>query len=234
MIEIYLLEHLRAFYECGTLSAAAERLHVAQPSVSRSMQKLEDILEVTLFERQKNRIILNETGKLAAEYAKRILGEEEEMKAHIKAYDRSLHTLTIGSCAPGPLMELLPTATASLPGMTLSSAMDTEDNLLKGLWNSDYGMIILAKPLSDEDFLCKEYRSEQLMLSVPPFHPAASYKKLLLQKWMGKISSCMHMLVSGKISFGKRCLMANFSNKKIWTQLVNLQSLLIFLLFRAI
>ncbi|ODA43028.1 LysR family transcriptional regulator [Desulfosporosinus sp. BG] len=178
MIEIYLLEHLRAFYECGTLSAAAEQLHIAQPSVSRSMQKLEDILEVTLFERQKNRIILNETGKLAAEYAKRILDEEEEMKAHIKAYDRSLHTLTIGSCAPGPLMELLPTATASLSGMTLSAAVDTEEKLLKGLWNSDYGMIVLAKPLPNEDFICKEYRSEQLMLSVPPFHPAASYKEI--------------------------------------------------------
>lgn len=186
MIEIYLLEHLRAFYEYGTLSAAAEQLHVAQPSVSRSMQKLENILEVTLFERQKNRIILNETGKLAAEYAKRILNEEKEMKAHIKAYDRSLHTLTIGSCAPGPLMELLPAATASLSGMTLSSAVDTEEKLLNGLWNSDYGMIVLTKPLPDEDFICKEYRSEQLMLSVPPFHPAASYKKITFAEMDGQ------------------------------------------------
>lgn len=186
MIEIYLLEHLRAFYECGTLSAAAEQLHVAQPSVSRSMQKLEDLLEVTLFDRQKNRIILNDTGKLAAEYAKQILDKEEEMKAHVKAYDRSLHTLTIGSCAPGPLMELLPAATASLSGMTLSSAVDTEERLLKGLCNSDYGIIVLTKPLSDKDFICKEYGREQLMLSVPPFHPAASYNKISFAEMDGQ------------------------------------------------
>lgn len=186
MIEIYLLEHLSAFHECGTLSAAAEQLHVAQPSLSRSMKKLEELLDVTLFERQKNRIILNETGKLAAEYAKRILDEEDKMVAHIKAYDRSLHTFTIGSCAPGPLMELLPTVTASLSGMTLSSAVDTEEKLLKGLLSSVYGMIVLTKPLPDEDFICKEFRSEQLMLSVPPFHPASSYKKISFAEMDGQ------------------------------------------------
>jgi DNA-binding transcriptional LysR family regulator len=35
------------------LSAAAEHLHIAQPSVSRAMKKLEEQLGVTLFERQK-------------------------------------------------------------------------------------------------------------------------------------------------------------------------------------
>ena len=44
MIEIYLLEQLAAVAKDGTLSAAAEHLHLAQPSLSRSMQKLEDLL----------------------------------------------------------------------------------------------------------------------------------------------------------------------------------------------
>ncbi len=178
MIEIYLLEHLLAFNEYGTLSAAAEHLNIAQPSLSRSMQKLEGILNVTLFERQKNRIILNETGKLAAEYARRILDMESEMERHIRAFDRSQHTLTIGSCAPGPLMVLLPKAAGSFSDMTVSSAIDTEDNLIKGLRNSEYNIIILSKPLEHEDIYCKKYCTEQLYLSVTPFHPAASYQKV--------------------------------------------------------
>ena len=52
MIEIYLLEQLAAVAKYGTLSAAAEHLPLAQPSLSRSMQKLEDLLGVTLFERK--------------------------------------------------------------------------------------------------------------------------------------------------------------------------------------
>ena len=64
MIELYLLENLYAVYEHKTLTLAAEKLHLTQPSLSRSMQKLEGILGVSLFDRQKNRIILNENGVL--------------------------------------------------------------------------------------------------------------------------------------------------------------------------
>ena len=72
MIEIYLLEQFYAFYKYKTLSSAAEHLHLSQPSLSRSMRKLEDIFGVPLFERQKNRMQLNETGILAAKYAKEV------------------------------------------------------------------------------------------------------------------------------------------------------------------
>ena len=73
MIESCLWEQLAALYSSGTLSSAAEKLHLSQPSLSRSMKKLEDVLGVSLFERQKNRIILNETGVLAARYAMRLM-----------------------------------------------------------------------------------------------------------------------------------------------------------------
>ena len=52
MIELHQLIQLIAFAEQGTLSRAAETLHLSQPALSRSMQKLEQELKVTLFERQ--------------------------------------------------------------------------------------------------------------------------------------------------------------------------------------
>ena len=48
MIDIHLLEQFHAFYECGTLSAAAEKLHTSQPALTRAMKKLEEDLGVTL------------------------------------------------------------------------------------------------------------------------------------------------------------------------------------------
>jgi DNA-binding transcriptional LysR family regulator len=180
------LEQLTAFRAYGTLSAAAEQLHLSQPSLSRSMRKLEEILGVSLFDRQKNRIVLNQTGLLAAEQAKRILESEDDMIRQIRAYDRSLHTLTIGSCAPGPLMELLPRVTGLFSDMTISSAIETEERLMKGLSGSDYGIIILTHSLESEEYYCQEYRTEQLYLSVPPFHPAASYKKISFEEMDGQ------------------------------------------------
>lgn len=186
MIEIYLLEQLDAFATYGTLSEAAEHLNITQPSLSRAMQKLEGILGVSLFVRQKNRILLNETGKLAAEYARRILESEKEMERHIRAFDRSRHTLTIGSCAPGPLMELLPRAAAICTDLTVSSAIDTEENLLKGLQDDEYGIILLTHPVESERFFCQKYLEEQLFLSVNLLHPAAAYPQISFSEMDGQ------------------------------------------------
>ncbi len=60
-MEIIELIHLIAFYEHQTLSHAAKALHTSQPVLTRSMQKLEEELDITLFERSKNRITLNKT-----------------------------------------------------------------------------------------------------------------------------------------------------------------------------
>ena len=50
MMELYLLEQLIAFSRQGTLSGAAEELHISQPALSQSMKKLEESLGVSLFE----------------------------------------------------------------------------------------------------------------------------------------------------------------------------------------
>ena len=73
MIDNYLLEELIAFYEYKTLAAAAEHLNVTQPTLTRGMKKIEDELQVTLFNRQKNRITLTDVGKVAAIEAKKVL-----------------------------------------------------------------------------------------------------------------------------------------------------------------
>ena len=75
MIEFEQLIHLIAFDEYKTLSRAAKELHISQPVLTRSMQKLEETLDLTLFERTKNRMYLNATGLLAVELAKRFGGD---------------------------------------------------------------------------------------------------------------------------------------------------------------
>ena len=65
MIETYLLEQFAAFARCGTLLKASEELHITQPTLSRSMRKLEEELGVSLFHRENSKLSLNETGKVA-------------------------------------------------------------------------------------------------------------------------------------------------------------------------
>jgi DNA-binding transcriptional LysR family regulator len=176
MIEIYLLEALCALYDHGTLSSAAEHLHISQPALSRSMQKLEDLLGVSLFERTKNRITLNETGKMAASMARRILESEEDMITAVRNYDSSLHTVSAGYCTPGPMMEMPLHLTQLYPKMKVSSEMENDEALLKGLRTGKYGFVILSHSYEDEDILCIPCGSESLYFSLIPAHPAVLFK----------------------------------------------------------
>ncbi|MBR2812462.1 MAG: LysR family transcriptional regulator [Solobacterium sp.] len=176
MIEFYLLEALCALNDYGTLSSAAEHLHISQPALSRSMQKLEDLFGVSLFERTKNRIVLNNTGKLAAAMARRILESEEDMVNAVRNYDSSLHTVSGGYCAPGPMMEMPLSLTQLYPKLKVSSEMENEEALLKGLRTGKYGFVILSHAYEDEDTVCVPCGTESLYFSLVPAHPAVVFQ----------------------------------------------------------
>lgn len=123
MIEIYLLEQLAAFAQHGTLSKAAEELHISQPALSRSMKKLEEDLGVKLFVRESKKISLNETGQLAAALAQSQVNQNKEMVSRVIAFDRSLHSIRIGACAPQPMTDLMPILQDHFGDMTISSEL---------------------------------------------------------------------------------------------------------------
>ena len=174
MIEIYLLEQFDAFARCGTLLKASEELHITQPTLSRSMKKLEDEFGVSLFHRENSKLSLNETGKLAAEYARRALEANQEMIDRVVMFDRSLRTVSLGSCAPFPVNELMPTLQEQLPGKTLSSELlSSDEQLLNGLRNHLYQLVVLHENPEDKTLYCQRYLEEKLYITVPEEHPLA-------------------------------------------------------------
>ena len=138
MIELAQLRHLAAFHQSGTLSQAAEELHISQPALSRSMQKLEEELQVPLFERQKNKIRLNANGQMAVEHAQRILEDVKEMAEQVRALDRRSHTIALGNCAPAPGWSAVPVLSNLYPGMTISSEVQEIPQLIDGLRDGTY------------------------------------------------------------------------------------------------
>ena len=63
MLELYQLEQLVTIANEGTISKAAEKLMISQPGLTRSIQRLEEDLELKLFDRQKIRSHSTTTGK---------------------------------------------------------------------------------------------------------------------------------------------------------------------------
>lgn len=84
-MDIRTMQYYLAVVREGTISAAAEALHVAQPSLSRQMKDLEEELGVSLFERGNRKITLTEEGmvlrKRAEEMVRLMRLTEEEISS---------------------------------------------------------------------------------------------------------------------------------------------------------
>lgn len=196
MIELEQLQHLVTFQECQTLSKAAKQLHISQPVLTRSMQKLEEELEVNLFNRTKNKITFNETGLLAVSLAKRILYDTKDMKKQLVDFDRKLHTFAIGSCAPAPLSYLSRKFSQFYPQRTLLTEIKDMHILIKGLKEKDYTIIIMPYDIEDEQIESIPFMEEQLFFSLPLNHPLAHKKSISLKEMDGE-----KMLLMSNIGF---------------------------------
>lgn len=184
MLEISQLEQLLVFAKFGTLSKAAEELHISQPSLSRTMQQIEGELGVSLFERQKNRIALNENGKLAVEYAQKVIDQLSDMVFRVRAFDRMNNTISIGSCAPMPGLQLVRRLRQACPDMTISSEIKDLSQLKEGLLQGTYQFIILPAAYGQtpeiDGCMAVPFSEEHLMFALPKTHPKAHAKSLSL------------------------------------------------------
>ena len=185
MLNLNDLSQLVAFADCGTLSRAAETLHISQPTITRTMQHLEEQFGVSLFARGRNRISLNATGERAVEHARKLLFEAEQAVASVQAFDRSQHVISVASCAPAPLWSLLPALASSHPDNTISSKIMNTPEVLSGLHTDDYSLGILPHPCAESDFVDVPYLHEVLAVTLPVGHPLANETALTFDKLNG-------------------------------------------------
>lgn len=196
MIDLYELKQFVTFADTGTLSEAAEILHLSQPALSRNMKKLEEDLGITLFERKKNRLELNKNGTYALEQAKKLLEEVDSFSTNVRNFDRKNRTISLGLCAPAPMWELTPRITNLYPHMSLRTEIDAEENLLLDLEHDIYQLIVLHEKPAGEHLTCKVCGQESLMFALPKGHHYTRRKKLSFSEMNGE-----NMLLMPDIGF---------------------------------
>lgn len=196
MIELYELRQFAAFAEAGTLSEAAEILHLSQPALSRNMKKLEDDLGITLFERKKNRLELNENGKYALELARKLLSDADSFVSRTREFDRRNRTITLGVCAPAPIWRLAPLISNIFPHMSLQTESDTDARLLRDLENGIYQLVVVHERPGGKQYYIKECMKESLMFALPKDHRYAKRESLSFAEMNGE-----NMLLMPDIGF---------------------------------
>lgn len=110
-MDLHSLSHFKKIAELQHITRAAEELHVAQPSLSRTIARLEQELGVPLFDRSGKNIVLNDNGKIVLRHADRIFQEIRDIERELaEASDEKGQTVSLS----------LYSASKLLPGLVMA------------------------------------------------------------------------------------------------------------------
>ena len=183
-MEIHQLRYFVAVAEEGSFSRAAAREHVAQPSLSQQIQKLEFDIGERLFDRLPRAIVLTEAGKCLLDYARRALLEMTNARRCVEDLKRDVAgRLTIGAIltiAPYVLPELIEKFQSRYPKVTLEIFEDTTESLTLRLEDGTLDVALVSNCNESPALHRDSLGNEPLLLLLSKKHQLAKRTKV---KW---------------------------------------------------
>jgi LysR family hydrogen peroxide-inducible transcriptional activator len=177
------LEYMLAVHQYGHFAKAAEACFVTQPTLSMQLQKLEESLGVTLFDRSKKPIRLTLEGEAILECVKSTLSEAKKIESSLKKLNSSelegeLRIGVIPTIAPYLLPKALKVIFDKLPKLELRIFELQTSQILEKIKTDNLDAGIMAVPILDHPI-------QQIHLYYEPFHvycgkkhPFAALKKI--------------------------------------------------------
>ena len=171
------LKYIVAVAETKSFVKAAEQCFVSQPTLSMQIKKLENSLNIKIFERNNKHVLVTEIGKQVIETAKRILQDAEHISILAKhEQDPFAGDFTLGAfptIAPYILPKLIPLIKKKLPNLRLILIEEKTDILLHKLKTGLIDAALLAGPLHDESLIAEKLFDDEFKLAVATNHPLA-------------------------------------------------------------
>ncbi|MQA06587.1 MAG: LysR family transcriptional regulator [Streptosporangiales bacterium] len=185
-MEFRQLEFFLAVAQGGSVTNAARNLHVAQPSLSQSLRRLEREVGATLFERVGRGMRITAAGEALLGPAKRIVREREDARAAVAAVAglaggriklASLPSLTVD---PLPVMIGQFRAEYPLVRVTIAESQRVEE-IVEQVEQGACDLGVASTPVHSGDVVVHEVGVQRLVLLVPSGYPA-SHGKVSLEE----------------------------------------------------
>ncbi|CQR44117.1 Oxidative stress regulatory protein OxyR [Thiomonas sp. CB3] len=161
---------------------AAEACFVSQPTLSVAIKKLEEELDVRLFERGGNEVSITPIGAEIVEQAQRVIEQAAAIKEIAKrGKDPLAGPLRLGviyTIAPYLLPELVRNVIKRSPQMPLMLQENFTTRLLEMLRTGELDAAILAEPFPDQGLAVTPLYDEPFLVAVPRTHAMATCKEL--------------------------------------------------------
>jgi DNA-binding transcriptional LysR family regulator len=173
-LEIRHFHYIRTIYETGSISRAAEKLYISQPSLSQLLKSVEKKVGAPLFDRGSQPLRPTTIGQKYLETAQRIMELDTEFHRYVEdELGCAQGNLVVGSSpfrSTYFLASFLPEFQEKYPGIRLQLAEHTSKRLEEAVLSGDADLIIATQPVDANAFSFAELYSEEMVLVLPAGH----------------------------------------------------------------
>src|SRR3954463_4517449 len=180
-MEFHQLRYFVAVAETGNFTRAAERSHVAQPSLSQQIAKLESEVGHKLFHRLGRKAVLTEAGAAFLERARRILFEVENAAKELSDHPSLGRRLTVGAVQtvmPYLITPFIAQCRELHPNLQIDAREDFRANLVRAVIEGEIDLAIVPLPVKDHRVSVEPLLSEPLLLAVGKNHRIAKQSEI--------------------------------------------------------
>ena len=180
------LRHLRlvaGIADAGSMTRAAERLHLTQSALSHQLRDIEDRLGTPFFTRLGRRMVLTAAGRRVLESARRVIADVERTEDDVRRLAGHGHgTIRVCTeCNTGYhwLAPLLATFQRKHPHVDVHIAADATAHPVDALLDGRVDLAILIDPPADRRFRQRPLFADEMVAIVAKSHPLAK------KRWAG-------------------------------------------------
>ncbi|WP_283747284.1 LysR family transcriptional regulator [Bacillus cereus] len=164
------LYYFKEIVKQGSISKAAEVLHIAQPPLSQLLKKLETDLGTTLIHRYRQKWELTATGEILYQYANQMLIQIQDVKQQIQEIEQGIGgTVSIGvsSACSNMLIDYVSTFRTQYPNVKINIVTGNSEELLKRLEQREIDVALLLRLGNSEQYEMKILKKQPTAVIIP-------------------------------------------------------------------
>lgn len=176
------LEIFCAICETNNMTAAAERLHISQSSVSQVIANIEGEFGVRLFERFAKKLYITESGRLLQDYARHVLFSYYEMTDRLRGSGvmHIMHvgaSVTVGACL---LAAITQNFAKLLPEVKIEAVVDNTSVIEEQILKNELDLGLVEGNVRSSYIISTPFMDDELVLACGRSHPF--YEKKVIGK----------------------------------------------------
>lgn len=182
-MEFLQLKYFQTVARLEHMTKAAEQLQIAQPSLSKTISRLEEDLGVELFDREHRKISLNAAGRIFLNRVDRAFAELNEGQRELNQFiDLDQRSITLAVTIPRVLPALLGSFLSKYPDVRFQQFLKSVSSMKKMLMEGELDYCISSVPIEGEDIRWEPLITEEIFLIVPPNHRLAERESVRLEE----------------------------------------------------